>query len=1070
MRTRVVWLTAAFFIVFMGFSPSHAQDVVNLLVNGGFEDGVVDPWYEYGGATLEVVQQLVGATVPEDPIEGDYCLHVVVPNAGANMWDFGLKQPGLVWEAGKKYTLSAFVKCNEGTLDINFKNELDQDPYTAYGEQTFTMTDEWTEFYITSSVFTEEVNPGAITFHIGFDAGDFWIDGVRFYEGDYVPSKTFSEFAASPSPDNEADDVRQDVVMSWAPGEFADTHDIYFGTVYDDVSGASRTNPLGVLVGPNQDANTYDPENLLEFGQTYYWRVDEVSAPPDSTIFKGMVWSFTAKPFAYPVENITATASSFNSPEEGPENTINGSGLDSSGLLHDNDSENNMWQSSPDGAQPTWIRYEFDKIYKLHEMWVWNFNESWEPYVGVGFKDVTIEYSLDGNNYTKFGTTHEFAQAPGTDDYPHNTPIGLGGVVAQYVRLTANNNWGDDILKQYGLSEVRFLYVPVRARGPNPASPATGVHPDVTLSFRAGREAASHKVYFSTSRQAVIEGTAYVGAVTEATYDAGTLDLDETYYWKIEEVNEAETPTTWEGDVWSFTIAERLIVDDFESYGDGIEPGPPPPPGNRIWYTWKDGVGWETPPPGWEGNGTGSTVDLATSPVHGDLQSIPFNYINNGSTDKALYSEIERTFEPPQNWTAGRVRSLTLWFYGTPDNDAGATEQMYVKVNGAKVPYPGDMSDITQESWQPCDIPLKDFSDAGADLTNVTTLAIGFGDEANTTPGGSGTVYFDDIGLYGPRCLLSGRSTDFAKADYAPVGNPSGDCVIDYRELEIMARDWLAEDDIIATTTPSSAGLVAYYPLDEGTGTTAADASGNGHDGTLGGNATWVSPGLMGNAAVYIDGGEGSRVGLGTWDPSAGTGQLTLSIWTKWAGLHGGSDHQGLIGKRNAWAATDAMRFFFEISTDADDALSFRQYWEAGVDVYSPGGTMTPHIGRWAHTAVTFDGTTARIYLNGKEIASGPFALADKADAGIAIGCTHNEDSSSETYYGDLDEARIYNRALSPAEIAYLADTTPGDGQLHVRVPSPAELYEGEAQGSRAVNFKDFAVLATIWLDEQFWP
>ena len=131
---------------------------------------------------------------------------------------------------------------------------------------------------------------------------------------------------------------------------------------------------------------------------------------------------------------------------------------------------------------------------------------------------------------------------------------------------------------------------------------------------------------------------------------------------------------------------------------------------------------------------------------------------------------------------------------------------------------------------------------------------------------------------------------------------------------------------------------------------------------------------------------------------------------------------------------------------------------------------MTPHIGRWAHAAATFDGTTARIYLNGREIASGPFVLADKPDAGIAIGNTHNQDSSAETYYGDLDEARIYNRALSPAEVAYLADTTPGDGELHVPVPSPAELYEAEAQGSRGVNFKDFAVLAEIWLEEQTWP
>ena len=74
--------------------------------------------------------------------------------------------------------------------------------------------------------------------------------------------------------------------------------------------------------------------------------------------------------------------------------------------------------------------------------------------------------------------------------------------MAQYVKLTIKSNWGG-VLPQYGLSEVRFFYVPVLAREPNPASGATGVNPEVTLSWRAGREAASHSVYLSTDQQEV---------------------------------------------------------------------------------------------------------------------------------------------------------------------------------------------------------------------------------------------------------------------------------------------------------------------------------------------------------------------------------------------------------------------------------------------------------------------------------------------------------------------------------------------------------------------------------------
>ncbi len=57
-----------------------------MLVNEGFEDGVIDPWGTYGGVTATVVQQLVGAAVTEDPIEGSSCLHLNVAELGADFW------------------------------------------------------------------------------------------------------------------------------------------------------------------------------------------------------------------------------------------------------------------------------------------------------------------------------------------------------------------------------------------------------------------------------------------------------------------------------------------------------------------------------------------------------------------------------------------------------------------------------------------------------------------------------------------------------------------------------------------------------------------------------------------------------------------------------------------------------------------------------------------------------------------------------------------------------------------------------------------------------------------------
>jgi hypothetical protein len=519
--------------------------------------------------------------------------------------------------------------------------------------------------------------------------------------------------------------VPPDVILGWRPGAYAATHDVYFGTVFTDVNDASRANPLGVLASQNQDANTYDPIGILEFGQTYYWRVDEVNNVNPKSPWTGQVWSFTTELFAYPIDgnDITTTASSAHQADMGPENTINYSGLDANDLHSRTGTD--MWLSSiePLGA---WIEYEFDKDYKLHQMLVWNSNQTVEPLLGFGLKDVTIEYSTNGTDYTTLGTTHEFAQAPGAGGYAYNTTIDFGGAAAKYVRLTAASNWGG-IMPQYGLSEVRFLHIPVHARAPYPDSGATDVDVDVVLGWTSGREAVTHDVYFSSDEQAVIDDTAPVTTVTETSYGPLVLDLGTTYYWRVDEVNEAETPTTWQGGLWSFTAQDHFVVDDFESYNDL---DPTDPESNRIFLRWLDGydiptngclVGYDVPP------------FAERTIVHGGKQSMPLAYSNTGG---AAYSEAERTFAVAQNWTQAGAATLVLYFHGAEGN----TGQLYVKVNGSKVVYGGDAGDIAKPQWNQWNI---DLASLGVDQQNVTKLGIGI--DGN---GDSGTLYFDDIRLY----------------------------------------------------------------------------------------------------------------------------------------------------------------------------------------------------------------------------------------------------------------------------------------------------------------------------------
>ncbi|MCX5644288.1 MAG: protein kinase [Phycisphaerae bacterium] len=474
------------------------------------------------------------------------------------------------------------------------------------------------------------------------DIGPFpWGDGVVDAQDWQVLTKTISgsSFVLSPKP--HAIEVPRDVILSWTSPKLAQTHDVYFGTSWEDVSRADRGNPRGVLVSQGQTATTYDPAGFLPFGRTYYWRIDEVGPAPDFTIYRGLVLDFKTEAYAYPITTkIIATASGAR-PSMGPEKTVDGSGLDKDDGHSTNGTD--MWLSA--GAQPSWIQYEFDRVYALHELRVWNANQQIEPVVGFGAKTVEIEYSIDGTSWTALANVPEFAQAPGQPGYVSNTTVNFGGVLAKYVRLTINTSWGT--MPQTGLSEVRFSYVPVRASQPTPASARTDVAVDVTLTWKPGRLAASHKVYFSADQQAVANGTASVTTVSQASFDPGPLDLGRTYYWRVDEVNSL----TYPGEIWKFITQESVVVDNFESYTDKE--------GSRIYQTWIDG----------ESNKTGSQVGYPQSPfaeqavIHGGKQSVPLAYDN---TKSPFYSEAERTFSPVQNWTANGADTLALWFRGNP--------------------------------------------------------------------------------------------------------------------------------------------------------------------------------------------------------------------------------------------------------------------------------------------------------------------------------------------------------------------------------------------------------------------
>ncbi|MCH5376817.1 MAG: DUF1349 domain-containing protein, partial [Planctomycetes bacterium] len=236
--------------------------------------------------------------------------------------------------------------------------------------------------------------------------------------------------------------------------------------------------------------------------------------------------------------------------------------------------------------------------------------------------------------------------------YTANTTIDLSDVTAKYIRLTAKSNWNMGMIPQYGLSEVRFTYLPVQAREPQPANGQADTDLDVTLDWRNGRRAAAHELYVSADRAAVVDGSALIDTLDESRYELGDLNFGSIYYWKVDEVNDAG-PSSWEGDIWSFSTIEYAMVEDFETYNDDIDAG------TTIFDTWLDG--WV--------NDNGSTVGYFDAPfaersiVNTGRQSMPLAYDN---TVSPWYSEAERTFDSPQDWAANGANTLVVYFQGKP--------------------------------------------------------------------------------------------------------------------------------------------------------------------------------------------------------------------------------------------------------------------------------------------------------------------------------------------------------------------------------------------------------------------
>ncbi|MBN2315668.1 MAG: LamG domain-containing protein [Sedimentisphaerales bacterium] len=503
------------------------------------------------------------------------------------------------------------------------------------------------------------------------------IDDVRIYDHALSDVEILSAMESEPWPyaigPDPADGALHEatwVTLSWAPGELAVSHDVYLGDTFDGVNEANRESDL---FRGNQTSTFY------------------VAGFPG---------------FAYP-DGLTPGTTYYWRIDE-----VNDADL------------NSPWKGS------IWS-------FSIPPKTAYNPN----PADGDAIEDTTATLSWTPG----YGAILHTVYFGGDFDTVANATVGMPAGSASYNPGTLEAEkvyyWRVDEFDGVGTyqGDVWAFTTPGAVANPQPANGADDVSMATTLSWAAASNAASHEVYLGLDKETVrgAETTSpeYKGSKTlgAESYDAGLLDANTTYYWRVDAVANGSAV---KGPVWTFTVGAYLLVDDFESYTDDD------PNNEAIWQTWIDGYGTTD---------NGAQVGYLLPPyaeqsiVHSGSQSMPLLYANEADIAN---SEASMTLTTLRDWTTAGVEELSLWVRGSSSN---AAEPLYVAIaNSAGSPAVvahDNPSAATSSTWRQWRIALQSFADQGIDLSDVDSLAIGLGRKGGATVGGSGTLYIDDIRL-----------------------------------------------------------------------------------------------------------------------------------------------------------------------------------------------------------------------------------------------------------------------------------------------------------------------------------
>ncbi|MBN1844722.1 MAG: DUF1349 domain-containing protein [Sedimentisphaerales bacterium] len=316
------------------------------------------------------------------------------------------------------------------------------------------------------------------------------------------------------------------------------------------------------------------------------------------------------------------------------------------------------------------------------------------------------------------------------------------------------------------------------------------------------------------------------------------------------------------------------------------------------------------------------------------------------------------------------------------------------------------------------------------------------------TAAGPGTVTFNDDTSESPTVTFDGSSYGLYTLTLTATDgiNPA----------------WVVSDDMgIMYQATTGYGLLGMWKLDDGAGSTATDDSGNGYDGTLAGDPNepfWTTEGKIDGALQFVNSGINIDQGVNLDNVPVG-GDLTASFWMKPADIR----HAIPIDK----LLNDASGVGWNVKLRGDGSV-WLQVGSEGNHTFVQSATGQYAADEWTHVAVTFDSASAtgKVYLGGLEAAtlSGITQTADNIGAPLRLGQPIEAQATTERYQGLLDQVRVYDRVLTPIEVALMA-VEDQVGLADCILSIEGAQIPGDANGDCYVDLLDFNIMAGNWLN-----